>query len=169
MKRILVVDDDVRCREATSLILQQEFECTVDTAADGGAALERLHYTVPDAVLVSVNIPAMAGAAFVQACQNDPVCGGVPIVVMAVTPRAAVEAIRMGARGCIRKPVDSGGVVAALRPLLSSTETETVDVDDAPAASMITSKTTTYCQLPVRRITRAARWKAERARRAASR
>jgi ActR/RegA family two-component response regulator len=38
---------------------------------------------------------------------------------MAVTPRAAVNAIRMGARGCIRKPVDTGGVMAALQPLLS--------------------------------------------------
>ena len=51
MKHILVVDDDVACREATTLILQQEFESAVETAADGSAALERLRYTVPDAVL----------------------------------------------------------------------------------------------------------------------
>ena len=167
MKRILVVDDDVACREATTLILQQEFECAVETAADGGAALELLRYTVPDAVLVSLSIPEMAGGAFMQACQQDPRCGGVPIVVMAVTPRAAVEAIRMGARGCIRKPVDSGGVMSALHDLLWGTETRTVDVDDAGAARMIPIQTTTCCPEPVHRNAPGERWKAGRARRAA--
>ena len=63
MKRILVADDDAATREAGSLILQQEFGCAVDTAADGSAALERLHRTVPDAALVSLSMPAMAGGA----------------------------------------------------------------------------------------------------------
>ena len=167
MKHILVVDDDVACREATTLILQQEFECAVETAADGGAALERLRYTVPDAVLVSLSVPEMAGGAFVQACQQDPVCGGVPIVVMAVTPRAAVEAIRMGARGYIRKPVDSGGVMSALHDLLRGTETRTVDVDDAGVARMIPIQNTTSCPEPVHRNAPGEQWIAGRARRAA--
>jgi CheY-like chemotaxis protein len=154
MKRILVVDDDVACREATTLILQQEFECAVDTAADGDAALELLRYTVPDAVLVSLSIPAMAGGAFVQACQHDPLCGGVPIVVMAATPRAAVEAIRLGARGCIRKPVDTAGVVSALHELLRDTHTRTLDVDDAGAARMIPIRTNTSCGEPLHRTAR---------------
>ena len=46
---------------------------------------------------------------------------------MAVTPRAAVNAIRMGARGCIRKPVDAGGVMAALQPFLWERKRATVD------------------------------------------
>src|SRR6266568_2914404 len=167
MKRILVVDDDVASREATTLILQQEFECAVETAADGDAALERLRYTVPDAVLVSLSIPAMAGGAFVQTCQQDPLCSSVPIVVMAVTPRAAVEAIRMGARGCIRKPVDSGGVMSALHQQLRGTETRTVDVDDTGAARMIPMQNTTSCPEPVHRNAPGEQWKAGRARRSA--
>src|SRR2546430_2317690 len=61
-----------------------------------------------DTVLVGLNIPDMADGAFVAACHQEAQCSGVPVVVMAVTPRAAVDAIRMGARGCIRKPVDMG-------------------------------------------------------------
>jgi len=68
-------------------------------------------------VLVGLNIPDMAGGAFVEACHQEPRCSGVPVVVMAVTPRAAVDAIRMGARGCIRKPVDTGALMMALQPL----------------------------------------------------
>jgi DNA-binding NtrC family response regulator len=168
MKRILVVDDDVACRQATTLILQQQFECAVDTAADCGALLERIHCTMPDAVLVSLNIPAMAGSALIQACQQDPMCVGVPIVVMAVTPRAAVEAIRMGARGCIRKPVDSSGVVSALQPLLSSPEIRNGDIDGAPPVRKITGPLTISCHQPMRRTGRGGRYKAERPRQAAS-
>jgi CheY-like chemotaxis protein len=67
MKRILVVDDDAASCEAAALILQQEFECTVETAADGVAALESLRRTLPHAVLVSPNLPAVGGDAFMQA------------------------------------------------------------------------------------------------------
>jgi CheY-like chemotaxis protein len=117
MKHILLVDDDAAsCETATEILL--ELECAVETVADGGTALKRLRHAVPDAVLVGLNIPDMAGGAFVEACHQEPHCSGVPVVVMAVTPRAAIEAIRMGARGCIRKPVDMGGVVAALQPVL---------------------------------------------------
>jgi CheY-like chemotaxis protein len=117
MKHILLVDDDAANCVAASAILQ-DLECAVETVTDGRAALERLRQTVPDAVLVGLNIPDMAGGAFVEACHQEPCCRDVPVVVMAVTPRAAVNAIRMGARGCIKKPVDLGGVVTALQPLL---------------------------------------------------
>jgi|SRR5579859_4640433 len=117
MKHILLVDDDAaNCAAASALL--QDLECAVETVTDGGAALERLRQAVPDAVLVGLNIPDMAGGAFVEACHLEPYCRDVSVVVMAVTPRAAVDAIRMGARGCIRKPIDMGGVVAALQPLL---------------------------------------------------
>ena len=117
MKRILLVDDDTASCEAATAILQ-DLECAVETVADGGAALRRLRHAVPDAVLVGLNIPDMAGGAFVEACHHETRCSDVPVVVMAVTPRAAVDAIRMGARGCIKKTVDMGGIVAVLQPLL---------------------------------------------------
>jgi CheY-like chemotaxis protein len=117
MKRILLVDDDAAGCEAATAILQ-DLECAVETVADGGAALKRLRRAVPDAVLVSLNISEMAEGAFVEACHHQPHCSDVPVVVMAVTPRAAVDAIRMGARGCVKKPVDIGGLMATLQPLL---------------------------------------------------
>jgi len=123
MKHILLVDDDVAsCAAATEILL--ELECAVETVADGGVALKRLRRAVPDAVLVGLNIPEMVGSAFVEACHQEPRCRDVPVVVMAVTPRAAVDAIRMGARGCIRKPVDMGGLMATLQPLLHAKPVE---------------------------------------------
>jgi two-component system response regulator RegX3 len=123
MKHILLVDDDIAGCEATTEILV-ELEWAVEIVNDGGTALERLRQSVPDAVLVGLNIPDMVGGAFVVACHQEPCCRDVPVVVMAVTPRAAVDAIRLGARGCIKKPVDMGSVVAALQPLLHDTPVE---------------------------------------------
>jgi len=117
IKRILVIDDNAASCQAAAALLR-ELGCAVETMADARTALDRLRHVVPDALLVDLNIPAMAGGAFVQTCHEDPRCSGVPVLVMAVTPRAAVDAIRMGARGCIRKPVDTGGLVTALQPLL---------------------------------------------------
>jgi len=117
IKRILVVDDNAASCQAAAAILR-ELGCAVETMADASTALERLRHVVPDALLVDLNIPDMSGGAFVQACHRDPCCSGVPVVVMAVTPRAAVDAIRVGARACIRKPIDTGSLVVALQPLL---------------------------------------------------
>src|SRR5258708_17494168 len=126
MKRILVVDDDAEsCAAATGIL--EALECAVEIVPDGGTALKRLRRGVPDAVLVGLNSPAMAEGAFVRACHDDPRWGDVPVVVMAVSPRAAVNAIRLGARGCIRKPVDTGGVMAALQPLLWERERAAVN------------------------------------------
>jgi CheY-like chemotaxis protein len=117
MKRILLVDDDSAGSIAVTAMLET-LDCVVDIAPDADSALRRLRRAVPDAVLVGLNIPDMTGGAFVEACHHEPRCSDVPVVVMAVTPRAAVDAIRLGARGCIKKPVDMGGLMAALQPLL---------------------------------------------------
>jgi CheY-like chemotaxis protein len=126
MKRILVVDDDAASREAARDILTK-LGCAVETAVDACGALDRLQSELPDVVLVGLNIADMAGGAFVCACHQDSRCSGVPVVVMAATPRAAVNAIRLGARGCIRKPVDTGRLVSGLLPYLPER--------DAPATS----------------------------------
>ncbi len=89
IKRILVVDDNAASCQAAAAILR-ELGCAVETMADASTALERLRHVVPDALLVDLNIPDMA----------------------------AVDAIRVGARACIRKPIDTGSLVVALQPLL---------------------------------------------------
>jgi CheY-like chemotaxis protein len=55
MKHIVVVDDDAASREAATGILNG-LGCAVEAMADGGTALERLQYELPDAVLVDLNI-----------------------------------------------------------------------------------------------------------------
>jgi CheY-like chemotaxis protein len=141
VKRILLVDDDLASCNATSAILRG-LDCIVEIATDGNTALRRLRRAVPDAVLVGLNIPDMSGGAFVEACHHEPRCSNVPVVVMSVTPRAAVDAIRMGARGCIRKPVDMGGVMVALQPLLHERHPPRIATDRSRCATSSASQRT---------------------------
>jgi len=65
-KRILVVDDDAEIRQLLTSVLQQH-ELVVDSAGDGGAAMDLLrqfHYAV---VLVDLMMPGMDGFALLDA------------------------------------------------------------------------------------------------------
>jgi DNA-binding NarL/FixJ family response regulator len=77
-----------------------------------------LEATPPDACLVSNTLAGMPTTRFVRECRQRRDLQDMTIVVMAVTPRAAIEVIREGAQGCVRKPLDSGSAYAALDTVL---------------------------------------------------
>src|SRR5215207_7795060 len=106
MKRVVVVDEDRISRQTAAAVLH-DLHWQVETVADGPTALRRPHRKPPDAFLVSGSLPSMSASTFVQTCRQDPRLAHVPIVVMAVTPRASIDAIREGAQGCVRKPLDT--------------------------------------------------------------
>jgi CheY-like chemotaxis protein len=112
MPRVVVVDEDPVSRDSAAAILHG-LDCDVEIETDAPSALRRTRRP-PDAYLVSGSLRSMPVSAFVHACRQSPRLANVPIVVMAVTPRGAIDAIREGAQGCIRKPLDTSGAVAAL-------------------------------------------------------
>lgn len=74
-KRFLVVDDDEAVRELLSRILARRG--TVETAANGKEALEKMKSKFFDAVITDVDMPVMDGPEFFQeAIQNDPGAAG---------------------------------------------------------------------------------------------
>jgi CheY-like chemotaxis protein len=117
MPRIVVVDEDLGSRQQAAKTLRG-LGCIVRTVSDPEAAAAAMRRRGADAVLVSANLTRMTSAEFVDRLRQDERLGKVPVVVTAVTPRAAIDAIRVGARGCIRKPLDIGGVQSTLGPLL---------------------------------------------------
>lgn len=117
MLRILVVDEDPSSRRQAADLLRH-FDCAVRSVGDPNAALILVTHVRFDAVLISSSLPQMTATAFVEALGRARPTGEMSVIVMAVTPRAAIDAIRAGARGCVRKPIDVGGIVSALPPLL---------------------------------------------------
>ncbi|HEV2123976.1 MAG TPA: response regulator, partial [Chloroflexota bacterium] len=61
---ILIVEDDALTRELVCLVLG-EAGYAVDTAPDGGDALELLQRSSPDVILLDMGLPGMGSRAFV--------------------------------------------------------------------------------------------------------
>jgi two-component system, cell cycle response regulator len=115
--RVLVIDEDVSAGKDAGRVLETLGceSCAVRNAQQAWRMLDRSRL---DAVLVSVTLPEMQSSRFVEALRADPRGAHVPVVVMAATPKTAVEAIRAGARAVTRKPLDTAGVVACLPEVL---------------------------------------------------
>jgi two-component system response regulator MprA len=115
--RILVVDDDRAVREALRRALTLGgYE--VQTAEDGEGAIESVAEGVPDAVVLDLGLPGIAG---LEVCRRVRLLGNrVPILIL--TARDAVgdriEGLDAGADDYLVKPFDVEELKARLRALL---------------------------------------------------
>jgi DNA-binding NtrC family response regulator len=69
-KRVLVVDDDVSQREAIAGMIER-WGFTVDTAADGSQALERIRQFEPDAIVTDLIMPGMDGIQLLERLRDE--------------------------------------------------------------------------------------------------
>jgi CheY-like chemotaxis protein len=81
---ILIVDDDRDSRDAARMVLEDE-GYTVDVAADGRAALDRLNQgPAPMLLLVDLTMPVMDGPSLLSALESS-AHAKIPVVVMTAT------------------------------------------------------------------------------------
>ncbi len=100
---VLVVDDDPFIRHLVELALVGE-GYTVDQAADGRRALERVALAPPSLVLLDLNMPGMNGwEVHARLRETHP---QVPVVYMTANLSTPDEARRHGAAGYLPKPFD---------------------------------------------------------------
>jgi DNA-binding response OmpR family regulator len=102
---VLVVDDDPAIRGLLADALRDE-GYTVDVAAHGREALEAMRNRRPATVVLDLMMPIMDGFSFIQACQNEQLCDGVPIVVISAVNEAIQRIRDVPVHACIAKPFD---------------------------------------------------------------
>jgi two-component system OmpR family response regulator len=78
---VLVVDDDPDTVETMRDILEEEGH-TVLSARNGREALEVALRSVPDLVLLDLDMPVMDGRAFLEAVRRTPELSGITVVVL---------------------------------------------------------------------------------------
>jgi chemosensory pili system protein ChpA (sensor histidine kinase/response regulator) len=78
---IMVVDDSITMRKATSRVLERQ-EMDVITAKDGLDAVEKLQDHIPDLVVLDIEMPRMDGYEFATYMKNDVRTRKVPIVMV---------------------------------------------------------------------------------------
>jgi len=108
LTNVLIVDDSVAIRmvlqralRRADLPLDKVFE-----AGDGCAAIEILKNEKVGVVLSDINMPNMDGLQLLAALKADGTSAEVPVVMISTesTPSKVMEAVRLGAKGFIKKP-----------------------------------------------------------------
>ncbi len=87
---VLVVDDDRGARERLRSVLERN-GWTVQEAANGAEALERVKVARPRLILLDLTMPVMDGFAFLHALRDAPNGADIPVVVLSARDMTSAE------------------------------------------------------------------------------
>jgi PAS domain S-box-containing protein len=116
---ILLVEDDPVHRFRERYVLESA-GYAVDEACDGETALEMLERRAPDAVLLDVGLPGIAGLDVLRAFQELPHAHSVPVLMVTGLDGDAVmeTAFELGAYDFITKPLNDAVLLQRVRSML---------------------------------------------------
>ena len=122
--RILIVEDHPTMREAMRLVLEGE-GFSIDEAADGRSALDRVRRDPPDLMFLDLNIPGTSGADVLAALKADPSTGDIRVIVVTATGEEGREqAIRLGADAYFTKPFSPTALLRTVERVLAGGATQ---------------------------------------------
>jgi CheY-like chemotaxis protein len=130
-KRILVIDDEATIRELIADALR-EAGYNVETAANGAEGLRHLRRHRPQAIVLDLMMPVLAGDGFRELMRLEPSYANIPILVVTATYGAEAAAQRIGATAWLSKPFELDELLASVARLAGRPH---VPVSDAPTAS----------------------------------
>jgi CheY-like chemotaxis protein len=104
-RRVLVVEDEAAIRRAIVAFLT-DAGYVVAEAEDGQEALARMRESLPDVVVLDLQLPTMSGSDFLNRTRADLRLAAVPIVILSADPGLTEAAATLGARGALAKPFD---------------------------------------------------------------
>ena len=119
---VMVVDDSITVRRATSKVLQR-YGYNVVLAKDGEDGLEQLQIVTPDIILSDIEMPRMDGFEFAKNVKNTEKYAGIPIIM--ITSRTADKhknyAFSLGVEGFLGKPYQEEELIANITELVQRT------------------------------------------------
>lgn len=123
--KILIVDDVATNRIVLKVKLASAYYETVQ-AASGADALRIARDERPDLILLDVELPDVSGIEVCTALKADPATRDIPVVMITAFHDAdrRIAALRAGAEEVFWKPLDEMVLLARLRSLLRTRETE---------------------------------------------
>jgi signal transduction histidine kinase/CheY-like chemotaxis protein len=117
--RILIADDREENRYILSRVLSGAgFDCV--QAKTGYGAID-ISLTIPDVIVLDVNLPDISGYEVCRRIKQDPRTASIPILQISacfVSPDDRVRALEAGADGYLLHPIDQMVMVATVRALL---------------------------------------------------
>jgi twitching motility two-component system response regulator PilH len=114
MERILIADDNDGARALlTSVLESRGYRVTV--TSDGFEALEQLQESLPDLMLLDIQMPRMDGCEVCRVVKNRPDTRGIPVVLVSGLADAAELASEAGADGFVHKPFSLDTLLTEVR------------------------------------------------------
>lgn len=118
---ILIVDDEDRLRLSLSFILQKE-GYRVDTAANAQEALNSLQLYHYDLMFLDLNMPGMSGIDLLLETHKQFPEMPVLILTAHAALESAIQAVRLGARDYLIKPVEPVSILTRVEEILAESE-----------------------------------------------
>ncbi|MEP6671308.1 MAG: PAS domain S-box protein [Chthoniobacter sp.] len=124
--RVLVVDDDAMLRELGLSILQGAgFDALA--ASTGEECLSALRGTLPDLILLDINLPDIDGRDLCRQLKSDARLTAIPVVHLSgghISSEEQAEGLEAGADGYIARPLSNHELVARVESILRMKRTE---------------------------------------------
>jgi len=103
---LLIVDDEESLRTLLESELLETEEFTVDTASDGGQAINQIQAKVYDVVLLDIRMPRVSGIEVLKFVQEYSPTTQVIILTNYADVKTAIQTIKLGAYDFLAKPYD---------------------------------------------------------------
>lgn len=117
---ILIADDDTQVRGLFAEALRSSELWRVEVAGDGQEALDLLCAAPFDVVVLDIMMPRLDGLRVLEGIQRKGIQTDVVVLTGYGTVERAVQAMKLGARDFLMKPVNLSGLTAAIRGVLES-------------------------------------------------
>ena len=98
----IIIEDDPQLNTIVSITLGADFE--IESLTDGNAGLERLKQTIPNVVILDLNLPGASGKEILQSIRADERLSKTRIILTTADERQA-ETLREEADIILLKPV----------------------------------------------------------------
>ncbi len=118
-RTVLIVDDDENIGITLRYLMEgQGYE--VDVARDGDEALSMVERTLPDLILLDVNMPKRDGYDVCQTLRANPVWQNIKIIMLSAKGRDidVEKALALGADAYMAKPFSTRDLTAKVRAML---------------------------------------------------
>lgn len=118
-KKILIVEDDPDVRLGLHVRLKaHNFETLL--ASDAMMAVTEARKSQPDLVLLDLGLPAGGGLSVLERFRANTQLATIPVIVVSAKDPAVSrqEALKLGAKAYLQKPVKNEHLLAAVRKLL---------------------------------------------------